>query len=303
MTPSEALLRNAFTWACTLDVQARKPGNVSAASPGHGMDAGLFLASAEAAAPELCAAGARVGARVEGAVRASWEAAGCNTNLGIVLLAAPLLAAAARWRPASGIAALRRALAQVLGGLDVEDARAAYRAIALANPGGLGHVAHADVAEVPTMDLRAAMTLAADRDRIAAQYAHGFPAVFEPGLAGFVETLHRARHAGRAPAVAAREAMVRAFLEFLATFPDSHIVRKHGAALAHSVMAEAAPWCERARRGVALEGDPALAEWDESLKRRGLNPGTSADLSVAAAIVAALAEPALATGFPCAQPA
>lgn len=299
MTPAEELARRAFVWACALDVHARKPGNVSTASPGHGMEAALFLASAEAAAPALCAPGIRVGARIEGAMRASWEAAGCNTNLGIVLLAAPLVAAAARWRPASGLAALRRTLANVLATLDVEDARAAYRAIALANPGGLGRAARQDVAEPPTVDLRAAMTLAAERDHIAAQYAHGFPAVFEPGLATFAESLARARHAGRAPEAAVREAMLRAFLEFLAAFPDSHIVRKHGVALAHSVMAEAAPWCERARRGEALEDDPALAEWDESLKRRGLNPGTSADLSVATAFVAALSEPGLATGFPC----
>jgi triphosphoribosyl-dephospho-CoA synthase len=293
VAPDE-LARRAFEWACALDVDTRKPGNVSAASPGHGMEAALFRASAAAAAPALCAPGTRVGARIEGAVQAAWAAAGCNTNLGIVLLAAPVVAAAARWRPASGLAALRRALADVLAALDVEDARAAYRAIARANPGGLGHAARQDVAAPPTVGLRAAMALAADRDLIAAQYAHGFPAVFDPALPAFAETLASARHAGHAPAAAARAAMLRAFLELLAAFPDSHIVRKHGAALAHSVMAEAVPWRERARRGEPLEGDPALAAWDESLKRRGLNPGTSADLAVAAALVAALAEPALA---------
>nr|MDP9125878.1 triphosphoribosyl-dephospho-CoA synthase [Pseudomonadota bacterium] len=34
--------------------------------------------------------------------------------------------------------------------------------------------------------------------------------------------------------------------------------------------------------------DPAWAAWDESLKARGLNPGTSADLCVATALVARL---------------
>jgi triphosphoribosyl-dephospho-CoA synthase len=34
--------------------------------------------------------------------------------------------------------------------------------------------------------------------------------------------------------------------------------------------------------------NPAWAAWDESLKARGLNPGTSADLCVATALVAAL---------------
>ena len=120
-------------------MHTRKPGNVSTASPGHRMEADLFLASAVAAAPSpWCAPGARVGARIEAAVRASWQAAGCNTNLGIVLLSAPIAAAAARWRPRADSPRLRRTIAEVLDGLDLEDARAAYRAIALANPGGLG---------------------------------------------------------------------------------------------------------------------------------------------------------------------
>jgi triphosphoribosyl-dephospho-CoA synthase len=287
--------RRAFGWACALDVATRKPGNVSAASPGHGMDAGQFLRSADAAAGPLCAAGASVGLRIEAALRASWAQVGCNTNLGIVLLAAPLAAAAPRWHPGEGLAALRRGLQGVLAGLDIEDARAAYRAIALARPAGLGNVAQQDVAAEPTIDLRAAMTLAAGRDRIAAQYAQGYVDIFETGLPAFAETLAHARHAGLGPQAAARAAMLRAFLEFLAAFPDSHIVRKHGDALAHSVMAESRPWAERARAGEALEALPALAAWDEDLKRRGLNPGTSADLAVAVALVSALAEPGLAS--------
>jgi triphosphoribosyl-dephospho-CoA synthase len=96
-------------------------------------------------------------------VRASLAAAGCNTNLGIVLLCAPVAAACERWRPADGAAGLRAALRAVLEGLDVEDARAAYRAIALARPGGLGTVARHDVAEPARIGLREAMALAAPR--------------------------------------------------------------------------------------------------------------------------------------------
>jgi triphosphoribosyl-dephospho-CoA synthase len=53
-------------------------------------------------------------------------------------------------------------------------------------------------------------------------------------------------------------------------------------------MAEAQPWLRRSRRGEPLDDEPAFGEWDESLKARGLNPGTSADLAVAAAFAAAL---------------
>ncbi|NML45580.1 triphosphoribosyl-dephospho-CoA synthase [Ramlibacter sp. G-1-2-2] len=265
--------RQAFLAACALDVQARKPGNVSLASPGHGMQAAQFLASAAAAAAPISSAGSSTGERIEAAVRASWQAAGCNTNLGIVLLCAPLLAA---FEHCGGGVTLREALDAVLQGLNLADARAAYRAIALARPGGLGSAPQQDVNAAPTVNLREAMALAAGRDRIAHQYLHAHADVFELGAPAF-----RAAGGGTC-------GMQSAFLEFLAAFPDSHIVRKQGEAMAQCVMREAAPWRERARRAEPLDGDAAFARWDEDLKSRGLNPGTSADLAVATALAAEL---------------
>ena len=288
--------RQAFVCACRLDVTARKPGNVSFASPGHRMQAEQFLSSAKGCAAPLCHPGAPVGERIEDSVRASWEAAGCNTNLGIVLLCAPLAAARER-QVAPGAPGLRQALSQVLETLDLDDARAAYRAIALARPAGLGSVAQQDVSAPPTIDLRAAMTLAADRDRIAFQYAHVHVNVFELGLPAFEDTRRRALAAGDHLALAAQRAMQRAYLEFVAAFPDSHIVRKHGIAVAHSVMAEAQAWRRKAPHGEPVETDPADADWDEALKARGLNPGTSADLSVASAFAALLCDSSALNGL------
>ncbi len=64
------------------------------------------------------------------AVEASFAALGMNTNLGIILLCAPLAAAAEKGGN------LRSALAGVLENLDREDAAHVFEAIALANPGG-----------------------------------------------------------------------------------------------------------------------------------------------------------------------
>jgi triphosphoribosyl-dephospho-CoA synthase len=270
-------LRHGFVRACTLDVEVRKPGNVSIASPGHGMDAQMFITSASAAAGPLCDRELKVGERVEAAISATLAAVHCNTNLGIVLLCAPLARAAEDWSPASGRAGLRAALGRVLDALDVHDASCAFRAIAQAKPAGLGSVADQDVSRAPSVGLSEAMALARSRDRVAAQYANGFVDVFELGLPAFDAT-RPDRDAG----------MCRAYLELLAAWPDSHIVRKHGSVVAHSVMAEAAPWRSRARSGEVLALDPAFARWDTSLKARGINPGTSADLCVATALVAGL---------------
>jgi triphosphoribosyl-dephospho-CoA synthase len=265
----------AFLRACELDVAVRKPGNVSLASPGHGMTAAQFIASAQAAAPLLFAPRQRVGRRIEAAVSASWAAAGCNTNLGIVLLCAPIAAAVERFPSAD----LRQALEAVLADLNLDDAAAAYRAITLAQPGGLGDAAAEDVRRPPSLGLREAMALAAARDSIARQYANGFADLFETALP-------------QAPSGKVSDAAVqRVFLALLARLPDSHIVRKHGEAVAQTVMSAAQRWQEQAEAGLVLDDTPAFAAWDDELKAAAINPGTTADLTVAALLLASLTEP------------
>lgn len=274
---------DAFIWACTLDVAVPKPGNVSFASPGHGMTATQFIASAQAAATLLCEPGATVGRRIEGAVRASWAAAGCNTNLGIVLLCAPIAAAREACATPASATAMQDMLHRVTQGLTVDDASKAYRAIAHANPGGLGRAPHQDVAAEPSIDLRAAMALAADRDRIARQYEQGFGELFGLGLPAFLRGLGQGLSA----------AVLGTYLHWLASGPDSHIVRKHGAELAQTVTAQAAVLCVEWLAQGSPARSSALSSWDTQLKTRGINPGTSADLTVATLFVAACLDPSL----------
>ncbi|SAL16091.1 triphosphoribosyl-dephospho-CoA synthase [Caballeronia humi] len=264
--------RDAFLRACRLDVETPKPGNVSVDSAGHGMTAAQFIASAEAAAGALFTRGAGVGERILAAVERTREVAGCNTNLGIVLLCAPL-ATALEAHPVDA-AAWRAETERVLERLDIDDARAAYRAIALANPGGLGDAPEQSVRDEPSVDLRAAMTLAAGRDSIARQYANGFRDIFETGLAAAMSF--------KSPTAAT----LNVFLTFLATWPDSHIVRKQGVTMAQSVTREARLRHGEWQAAAASGATPRLAAWDADLKARGINPGTSADLTVATLFVA-----------------
>jgi triphosphoribosyl-dephospho-CoA synthase len=261
----------AFRTSCRLDVVAVKPGNVSVAAPGHGMKAQDFIASAEAAAPAMCAPGICVGARILRAIEATRRVVSCNTNLGIVLLSAPLAQAALA---SSAVRNLRGRLHTVLTALTVRDAEHAYRAIRLASPGGLGRAERHDVAAEPEVTLLEAMREAAGRDRIANQYASGFEDVFEVGLP--------AAHAALAGGANPERAVVEIYLVFLARFPDSHIMRKCGEAVAQAVCLEAASWRDQliGARGTG-RGEALLANIDGRLKSRGINPGTSADLTVA----------------------
>lgn len=265
-------LATAFIAACHDELQAPKPGNVHIHAGGHRMTVKDFEDSAAAAAGPLCAPGARVGARIRGAVAATRRAVGTNTNLGIVLLCAPLAAAADRGDDAP--AGLRDRLAGVLEGLNVTDATDAFAAIVEASPAGLGRAADHDVAASATVTLRAAMAAAQDRDRIARQYASGFADVFDLGIPAHREALARGHHG--------EFATLAVYLAFLARFADSHICRKHGTAAAEPVMATAATFENRLRAAqnpAALL--PDLLAWDRRLKDAGLNPGTTADLTVA----------------------
>ncbi len=225
-----------------------------------------FERSAEVSAPAVARRGASVGSRVLDAVQATRAAVGQNTNLGIVLLSAPLAVAAELNQPN-----LRLALAGVLATLDHDDAIAVFAAIAAANPGGLGTTERYDVRAPPTVSLREAMAAAAARDLVARQYVTDFADVFQIGAPTFRAAMARSGDAA--------EAATAVYLAFLAAEPDSHIARKFGRDIAESLRDEAA-----ARRDIPI--DPALRyealmAWDVDLKARGLNPGTSADLTVA----------------------
>lgn len=278
--PADEHVRAAFVDACRLDVETAKPGNVSVDSEGHGMSAAQFVASAEAAADALLARRAPVGQRILDAVARTRAAVGCNTNLGIVLLIAPLAAALEEVPRPLGAQAWHAATERVLARLDIDDARLAYRAIALANPGGLGDAPEQSVHHAPTVGLRDAMALAAARDSIARQYAEGFRDIFETGLAALREV----------PAASLHTATLNVFLRFLGAWPDSHIVRKHGAAVAQSVTLAArarhAQWLRTLDEAGSAAASVPLQAWDAELKAAAINPGTSADLTVATLFVA-----------------
>ena len=229
-----------------------------------------FEASCDASAPEIARAGATVGQRILRAVRATRDAVGCNTNLGIVLLAAPLAQAALQeaGRP------LRERLRGVLDSLTVEDAADAYQAIRLAAPGGLGESPRHDVRDTPTVTLAEAMVEAAGRDTIARQYTSAYADIFEYGLPIAVRALDRWRSPDWTVAAV--------YMDFLARLPDSHVARKFGPETAEALRLRAAPY----RADLLGSETPEtlsgrLLSFDAALKQDGLNPGTSADLCVA----------------------
>ena len=283
---SAADVASAVQLACLLEVNAPKPGNVSPGRPFADTRYEDFLASAVAIGEPLAGAGTRaVGATVRLAVEATARWTRSNTNLGLVLLLTPIARAAINdTHPyvVSGFnQTLRQALRRELEATTVDDARDVYAAIRRAAPGGLGHAETEDVANEPTITLLDAMRLAADRDRIAHEYATAFEVTF--GTA--VPALDRARGAG----LSWDDAIVETFLTVLAAHPDTHIARRGGAALAAKVSQQARSVLAAGGVGSA-PGRRAIDDMDRRMRdpRNTANPGTTADLTAAAIFVVLL---------------
>jgi triphosphoribosyl-dephospho-CoA synthase len=262
--------------ACLLEATARKPGNVHRFADFADTSYLDFCASSLVVGKHLCSEQIRdrgVGAVIEQAVRDTRNLVGCNTNLGLVLLLVPLAAVP------SG-AGLRPGVTTVLESLTVADARAVYSAIRQAHPGGLGTSPAQDVSDEPTVTLRHAMALAADRDAIARQYVSDYADVFDLGL----PAIRRHLEAGRS----LERAIVACHLVLMAERPDTLIARKCGvdvavesAGRASAVLASGWPESAAGRTAIAT-----LDHWLRAEQNRR-NPGATADL-VAAVLYAAL---------------
>jgi triphosphoribosyl-dephospho-CoA synthase len=257
--------------ACRTELEVPKPGNVSIHGAAYGMCAEDFMVSAEASADALVRLDSGLGERIFRAVMATHGAVGSNTNLGIILLAAPLINSVT-CRPTA--CSLRENLRRVLSGTDVADASWVFRAIRLASPGGLGRSHKHDIYEEPQVCLQEAMGSAAQRDRIAYQYANGYEDVVDFMLPSLRTS--RSRYDNE------RRAVLEMYLRMLARVPDSHIERKHGVQAARGVSAMAAELEAALTRSGDSEGfRMKLKQADEKLKMAGLNPGSTADLTVA----------------------
>ena len=204
-------------------------------------------------------------------------------TLGMILLCAPIIQA----KLITNGTGLQANIHAVLGGTHItpiqalNDAEACYAAIRLANPAGLGTSDAHDVHKPADCTLQMAMQQAADKDSIARQYTNNFADVFD-GVAYYQKMLN----CWQRPAWAA----TALHLHFMRSFLDSHIVRKQGETIAKLVQNEAAEHAaEFAKNFNPKNYQSALMTFDAALKKRGLNPGTSADLTVATLFLHAIA--------------
>jgi triphosphoribosyl-dephospho-CoA synthase len=251
-----------------------KPGNVDRERDLTDLHFEQFLAGAVGARPGLKrATRASFGEAFETAVAGMSQQDGGNTQFGCLLLLVPLVAATVA---ADGDAPTRESVRRVCAGTDTADAVGFYRAfehvdVAVADPpAGMEPLDVRRGADaVPALRERGVtmaelMADAAPHDANAREWTEGFPRTF------------RAADRIVADDGPVTDRAARAFLDLLAEAPDTLVATEHGEEVAHELSVRAAEM-----------GDlDAARRWAEELVDRGINPGTTADLTAAALYVA-----------------
>ena len=268
-------LEKAIFWACEHEVCSPKPGNVNCYSPGHNMQLEDFIKSARAIAPVLSQAEPSVGQLILQSIKATRSVVNCNTNLGIVLLFAPLCKAV---HNCESIEQLPESLNTVLLNLDVNDAIDCFEAIRLAEAGGLGVNEQHDINTQPTISLLAAMDYAKNYDNIAKQYTNNFKDILQSGLPHLTEAINYGESIEWASAFA--------YLKLLSLIPDTLISRKHGMGCAESVLEHSACILVKVSENNRLSHfERDIKAWDKELKKKAINPGTTADMTAATLLI------------------
>lgn len=250
-----------------------KPGNVDRKRDYPDLHFEHFLAGAVGAYEGLTAAatGVRTGAAFEQAVAGMSNQRGGNTQFGALLLLVPLVGAAMLGNLSQSGAT------RVVESTTIDDAADFYRSFEYVDvavddpPAGLEPLDVRRGADaIPTIEERGItlyeiMEHSAGVDGIAREWVEGFPRTFE--AAAWLRE-------GEGP-VTTRAA--ETYLRLLADRVDTFVVTRHDAETGQEVTD---------RAGAALAGEEDPDDLAEELVGRGINPGTTADITAGALFVA-----------------
>ncbi len=271
--------------ALLLEVSAYpKPGNVDRTHDFIDTSYEQFLASSVAVYPVLREAAMRKGRGVGELIRkgveesVKWQHGG-NTHFGALLLLIPL-AMAAGASDSCATPVLKYRASEIMQNTDVEDAIELYRAFPVAKVKVRRDVAELDVMNEASLEeirdkqlsLFDILTISAPYDLISRELVGGFEKTFR--YAALIADFIRDKPLN--------DAITHTYLNLLAEEEDTFVKMKFGAEKSRYVKERAKGIVDRGYRREELE------EFDHELIIAGINPGSSADLIVAALFIAIL---------------
>lgn len=270
---SENQVKMAFEYACKLDVFSIKPGNVLIDYPAYGMTHKDFLQSSMACSDIICEHNMDIGKKILECVKASVDVVGCNTNLGIILLCVPIVEAIYLDEKHKFH---QDNLKIVLDGINLKQTKSIYKAINIANAGGMGSKTKFDLKSTKNADFKImdAMKFASEYDYIAAEYSSYFNNIINIISKNWRNYFNKMNNA--------ECATTATFLQQISANPDSLIARKHDLNTAKQVSDKlkdiSEEYCKLKNPNIL---NNQLLLIDSELKIQGLNPGTTADVVVA----------------------
>ena len=267
-------LKSAYLFSCKKDIELIKPGNVNLLSSHKDTKAQDYLDSAILSSKELFNQNYSLGKRILESVNVTRSQVNVNTNLGIILLCAPVIQSYIDFNNLD----LREGIKKTLSTTSIKDTHDLCAAINISSPGGLGDSDMYDTASYPNASIKQIMNYSQEYDRISYQYSHNFSDIFD-FIIPKLEFLNQ-----RYESLDISLSLL--FIEILAKIPDSHISRKFGDKIAKKTSNNARVLLKILDR----EHDPdylakALNNLDYEYKKKGINPGTTADLLVASLMI------------------
>ena len=197
-----------------------------------------------------------------------------NTNLGIVLLCAPIAHALLNYKEMS----LKEAITKTIDNATSDDTVKICEAINIANPGGLGDVLDYDTKSMPAVKLREIMSYSAQYDRISYQYHNNYQDILNFIIPSLDKNMIKYKSSDISISMT--------YLQILSKIPDSHISRKLGEEIAKKTSNHVNDLLKiqdkDCSQGYLVK---QLNDLDYEYKKKGINPGTTADLLVASLMI------------------
>ena len=267
------ILKKQIKFVCDTEIKSLKPGNVHKYSEGHGMNLKDFLKSSLIISKCLTKNNLDLGKKILISVNEIQNKIKKNTNLGIILMLSPIATIVQEEGVISKEELLKK-IKSLIKKQNIKNSIPIFKAISLTSPGGLGFSKKYDVNEPPNTNLYKAMEFAKKKDLIARQYCNGFEDIYKIGIPAYKKFYNKWGKVDWA--------LTGVYLTFLKKFNDSHIVRNKGNKIATSIKKEAKKYYFFLKNNKSLTKiKKKLLVFDKKLKSNGINPGTTADLTVA----------------------
>ena len=267
------ILKKQIKFVCDTEIKSLKPGNVHKYSEGHGMNLKDFLKSSLIISKCLTKNNLDLGKKILISVNEIQNKIKKNTNLGIILMLSPIATIVQKEGVISKEELLKK-IKSLIKKQNIKNSIPIFKAISLTSPGGLGFSKKYDVNEPPNTNLYKAMEFAKKKDLIARQYCNGFEDIYKIGIPAYKNFYNKWGKVDWA--------LTGVYLTFLKKFNDSHIVRNKGNKIATSIKKEAKKYYFFLKRNKNLTKiKKKLLIFDKKLKSKRINPGTTADLTVA----------------------